>query len=61
MNKDELLDRLNKVEGQISQTLASLNMLMGGKNELLYWLQLAEKAAEVVTEAVEHVNKPDSV
>ncbi len=42
MKKEDLEDRLKKVEAEIEQTLANFNMLMGGKQEILFWLKQIE-------------------
>jgi hypothetical protein len=38
MTKKDLEDRLKIIEQHIIQVTANLNMLLGGKEETLYWL-----------------------
>ena len=38
MDKESLQKRLAEIEKAIEQSMANLNMLMGGKQEILYWL-----------------------
>jgi len=47
LTKNELEERLKVIEQHIAQTNANLNMLLGGKEEILYWLaQLQKNEAE---------------
>ena len=38
MDKDTLNMRLQEIEKAIEQAMANINMLLGGKQELKYWL-----------------------
>lgn len=38
MNKELLEKRISEIEKAIQQGMANVNMLMGGKEECLYWL-----------------------
>lgn len=39
MNKEMIEKRLQEINKHIEQSLANLNMLMGGKEECLHWLK----------------------
>lgn len=56
MDLDLLKKRVELVDKNIEQLMANLNMLNGGKQELLYWITQLEKPAEIenkeVSEAV---------
>lgn len=46
MNKEIIEKRLAEIQKAIDQHMANLNMMMGGKEECLYWLkQLDEKSS----------------
>ena len=42
MNRESLQKRLGEIEKAIEQSMANLNMLIGGKEECLYWLKQIE-------------------
>lgn len=43
MGKENLEKRLKEIENALEQSLANYNMLLGGKQECLFWLQELEK------------------
>lgn len=42
MTKEKYLERLAEIDRAIAQTMANLNMLEGGKQEILYWIKELE-------------------
>lgn len=46
MTEEILKDRLKVIEDQIQQMMANLNMLLGGKEEVLFWLDRIRKQGE---------------
>jgi hypothetical protein len=43
MTKEALEKRLREIENAIEQTLANYNVMLGGKQEILYWLDQLSK------------------
>lgn len=55
MDLDFLKKRLAVVQSHLEQTLANLNMLMGGKEELLYLIEEMErKSSQADVEVLEN-------
>jgi len=46
MNRQLLENRLREIEKIIAQAIANLNMLDGGKQEILYWLKQLDEGKE---------------
>lgn len=44
MNKETINIRLKEIEKSIEQTIANYNVLLGGKQECLYWLDEIDKS-----------------
>ncbi len=43
MTKEQIELRLKEIEKAIEQSMANLNMLVGGKQECFYWLDILSK------------------
>ncbi len=46
MNKEELEKRLTEIDKHLDQAMANYNVLLGGKQELQYWLSQIKQEDE---------------
>lgn len=46
MDKESLEKRLQEIEKAMEQTLANYNLLQGGKQECIYWLEFLNKKSD---------------